>query len=145
MSSVRPSTPGTGLNSEDAGIGLLRRRLPQLQHPLRFESVEVRGDGNGHEVVVVHVRVSLPLGSVRFTYGLPVTVRPQSAPGRQNEVVAVAPVGLGTFSAPSLTRFREALDRAILDGVQQALDGSSRSRASRTRSTTFRFRPCSCR
>jgi hypothetical protein len=44
---------GTGLNSEDAGIGLLRRRPAQLQHPLRFESVEVRGDGNGHEVVVV--------------------------------------------------------------------------------------------
>ena len=115
---------GTGLNSEDAGIGLLRRRLAQLRHPLRFQSVEVRGDGNGHEVVVVHARVSLPLGSVRFTYRLAVSVRPQSAPGRQNEVVAVAPLGLGTFSAPSLTRFREALDRAILDGVQQALDGA---------------------
>ena len=113
----------TGLNSDDAGIELLRRRLEQLPHPLRFESVEVRSDGNGHELVVVRARASLPVASVRFTYRLPVTVRPQSAPGRANDVVAVSPTALGTFSAPSLTRFREVLDRAILDGVKQALDG----------------------
>jgi hypothetical protein len=113
----------TGLNSDDAGIGLLRRRLAQLPPPLRFESVEVRGDGAGHELVVVHARAALGIATVRFTYRLPVAVRPQSAPGRPNQVVAVSPEGLGAFSAPSLLRFREALDRAILDGVQEALDG----------------------
>jgi hypothetical protein len=113
----------TGLNSEDAGIELLRRRLAQLPPPLRFESVEVRGDGAGHELVVVRARASLPVASVRFTYRLTVAVRPQSAPGRQNDVVAVSPAGLGTFSAPSLLRFRDPLDRAILEGVKQALDG----------------------
>ena len=112
----------TGLNSDDAGIGLLRQRLAQLPHPLRFESVEVRGDGAGHELVVVHARASLAIATIRFTYRLPVAVRPQSAPGRPGEVVAASP-GLGTFSALGLMRFREALDRAILDGVQQALDG----------------------
>jgi len=113
----------TGLNSEDAGIGLLRRRLAQLPPPLRFESVEVRGDGAGHEVVVVQARAAIPVVSVRFTYRLTLSVRPQSAPGRQDDVVAVSPAATGTFSAPGLTRFRDALDRAILDGAEQALDG----------------------
>jgi hypothetical protein len=123
ISVFRSSTDAsTGLNSEDAGIALLRRRLAQLPPPLRFESVEVRSDGAGHELVVVHALAAIPVVTARFTYRLPLTIRPQSAPGRQNDVVAVSPAAPGTFSAPGLTRFRGALDRAILEGVQQALD-----------------------
>ena len=36
--------------------------------------------------------------------------------------MSVSPAALGTFTAPGLTRFRDALDRAILDGAKQALD-----------------------
>ena len=115
---------GSRLNSGDSGIELLQRRLEQLPSPLRFESVQIRTDGAGHQVVVVRGRVRLAIVSIRFTYTLAVALRPATAPGHAAAVVACSVAAPGSFTAPGLSRFRDVLDRAILDGVEQAHDAA---------------------
>jgi hypothetical protein len=120
----RSSTPAsTGLNSDDAGLPLLARRLAQLPRPLRFDSVQIRSDSAGHEVVVVRGRVRLAIISRTFTYTLPVALRPATAPGRPADVVVAERGGQASFTGPDLNRFRDVLDKAILEGVELALDG----------------------
>jgi hypothetical protein len=101
---------------------LFRRRIEQL--PAR--NLEFDLDADSEERVHATVRGrrrTFPFGS--FEYRLVVAVRPQSHPGRPSDVLAVEPAGPGV-GLGSIQGLRAELDRAIVEGVKQGLEGAIR-------------------
>ena len=112
-----------GLDSPDGLPELVRQRLDQLPSAFRVESVRLTADNAGHEVVTVAGELRrFFFFRVRFTYSLPLTIRPGTHPGRPQEIVVVEPAAAGTGT--DLGGFRAALDQAIIEGVRNALNGA---------------------
>lgn len=111
-----------GLDSEDGMSVLLRQRLAQLPAAIRVEKVQLTADNAGHEVVTVtgELRRFFFL-RIRFTYSLPLTIRPGTHPGRPQEIVVVEPAASGTGNVGT---FRAVLDQAIIEGVRNALNAA---------------------
>jgi hypothetical protein len=113
-----------GLRSGETAPHLVTERLEQL--PAQILGVTLDVDGAGREVVTVAARrEGFPFIGRAFTYTLAVTVRPDSDPGRPDDVLVVEPASPGTGTG----RFRslaDELDRAIVDGVKQSLEAGAR-------------------
>lgn len=124
IAAFRASGGGTfGLDSPDGLPGLVRQRLAQLPAAFRVDRVQLTADNAGHEVVIVtgELRRFFFL-RIRFTYSLPLTIRPGTHPGRPQEIVLVEPAAAGTGA--NLGGFRAVLDQAITEGVRNALNGA---------------------
>jgi hypothetical protein len=113
-----------GLHSGETAPHLLRERLDEL--PAEIQNVDVDVDAAGREVVtVVGRRRGFPFLGRTFAYTLAVTVRPESDPGRPQDVLVVEPAGPGSGTG----RFHDLadeLDRAIAEGVRRSLEAGAR-------------------
>jgi hypothetical protein len=112
----------TGLNSADAAPELVSRRLAQLPPPLHVENVRLAVDNAGHEVVTVKGRVRRFLLSWPFVYTLALRLRPATQPGHPEDVIIVEPAGSGSGTLAFLGSLTASIDRAIVEGVKQALE-----------------------
>jgi hypothetical protein len=119
----RSLTPASfGLNSGDGAPELVTQRLRLLPSALRVDSVRLTADSAGHEVVVVRGIVKRLIVSHTFVYSLPVTIRPASDPGHPADVIVAVPAGPATGTVAALGSYASVLDRAILEGVDRALE-----------------------
>lgn len=126
----RSSTPANfGLSSPDGSPELIRQRLSRLPSRLRVEEVRLDADSEGHEVVNVEGWVRR-LWSAPFTYSLTLKLRIASEPAHPKDVILVEPARPGVTTGANLGNLRLLLDRAILDGVKQALEFAARRIAS---------------
>ena len=124
IAAFRASGGGSfGLDSPDGMSNLVRQRLAQLPSAFRVENVQLTADNAGHEVIIVsgEVRWFVFLRR-RFTYSLPLTIRPGTHPGRPQEIVVVETAAPGTGT--NLGSFRAVLDQAIIEGVRNALNAA---------------------
>jgi hypothetical protein len=68
----------------------------------------------------------VPLLRERFSYTLPVTLRPQSASGHAEEILVVERGGRGTSDGADVALLAAVLDAAIVQGVKEVLEAAIR-------------------
>jgi hypothetical protein len=124
---IRVHRDPTGISFGLLGEGvpeLVRRRLEQLR--ARIVDVDLDADPEGHKVVTVRGRRGFLPGTLgAFEYRLVLRIQPESNPGRPNDILAVEPAAPGVGSG-NLQGLRAELDRAIVEGAKQALEGAVR-------------------
>ena len=95
----------------------------------KVEEVRLEADNEGHEVVNVQGWVRR-LWSAPFNYSLALKLRIASEPGHPEDVILIEPSRAGVTTGGNLGDLRLLLDRAIVDGVKQALEVAIRHIAS---------------
>lgn len=113
-----------GLNSADGLPEFVMQRLRLLPAAITISSVRLSADSAGHEIVTVRGVVKRLIVSASFTYSLPVSIRPVFDPGHPMDVLATTPAGPATGAVAALGSYADELDRAILEGVDRALESA---------------------
>jgi hypothetical protein len=107
-----------GLAPNEGAEALVIEQLRHLPQALRIDDVTLHADGAGREVVVVHGAVRRFLFAQSFVYTRALTLRPSTRPGHPAEVIIAELAGSPSVVGSDIGAFSQALDRAIITGVE---------------------------